>query len=251
MQNIMTKTTETAAGETVENQHPVATETPKNAGFLQHPEIFEAHGLEWYRHDGSNQCPCEDIDMVDVLYKPPGEEVNKGVSIDSVIWGNEGFPKALHIIGWRPADAPAKLPRPGQQPQDAAKAIQTLTARVQELEGDLQHEIKLRETYEQACAICEKNPSTPTLRPIADPMPPVPEGCVRVFGGLCNNGEWFIFSQRVEADTHFLDIRIPTPPDPNEELRREFEAWMKGYNLQPDELAFQAYKAGRTKEGAR
>lgn len=172
------------------------------------------------------------------------------------------------------ADAPAKLPRPGQ-PQDD---VQALKARVQELEGKLG---QLRQEYRELNSIHAKcqspessvkvltraltyetgredgrsevleafdssQPHIPTLRPIAEMPAEVPEGCVRVFGGYYENqGRWLISSKATRLDTHFLDIRLPAPPDPDEELRREFEAWMKGYNLQPDELAFQAFKAGR------
>lgn len=199
-----------------------------------------------------------------------------------------------------PADAPAKLPRPGQPKDD----VQALKARVQELEGDYQMMqgsllsilgeldceepasalLKLKEMKGERDAWMRTAKtrkhhldhleaqlaaaSTPTLRPIAEMPAEVPEGCVRVFGCRTHNGWYFSEQAHGQLVTHFLDIRLPAPPDPDEELRREFEAWAKEtFGWHPDKFtlkvssgdylddmarpAFQAYKAGRAKEGAR
>jgi hypothetical protein len=313
----------------------------------QHPEIFEAHGMEWYRHDGSDQSPCDPEMRAQVLFRD-GDMSGPGKLKDL---GWKWYGRNGDIIGWRPADAPAKLPRPGQQPRvynsvpdmmvgegvsqsvqdmvrglEAQDEVQALKARVHELEGELvkklhptqrhlsnvedslqyqrektdEHragrikmhrraqraESKLTKTLKdakkwKACAewwrdsvhniakkaIAEEQEkpaaaSTPTLRPISEMPADVPDGCVRVFGGYYENqGEWIISSWSRPQDTHFLDIRLPAPPDTDEELRREFEVWMKGhyqipkstltfikengvYALREHETAFQAYKAG-------
>jgi uncharacterized protein YodC (DUF2158 family) len=49
-------------------------------------------------------------------------------------------------------------------------------------------------------------PSPPQLRPIAE-AGPVPEGCVRVFF----NASFVPFRHRYSSDTHFADIRLPSP----------------------------------------
>lgn len=70
------------------------------------PEIFEAHGLEWYRHDGG-PCPC-DPEMKICVCLDNDSCTYAGVKAKRWDWRpcNSG-----KILGWRPADAPAKLPR--------------------------------------------------------------------------------------------------------------------------------------------
>lgn len=70
------------------------------------PEIFEAHGLEWYRHDDTKPCPCDKYLEVGVFLKS-GTFSNMGdkIQANQLIWVSGG------IIGWRPADAPEKLER--------------------------------------------------------------------------------------------------------------------------------------------
>lgn len=77
------------------------------------PEIFEAHGLEWYRHTPGDPQPCGGDFRVRVLLR----------EYDVCEWGSREasyFDWTLglthrrtespsDIIGWRPADAPAKL----------------------------------------------------------------------------------------------------------------------------------------------
>lgn len=207
--------------------------TVATADTSPHPEIFEAHGLEWYRRTPGDPMPCDGGIRVGVILKDGTfDALGIGTSSRVYNWGNCGDES---IIGWRPADAPAKLPRPGPQPQDD---VQALKARVQELE-------------EQIAA------STPTLRPIAEMPAEVPEGFKRIFWSP-NSGWWGAHNDLV---THFLDIRLPAPPDPDEELRREFEAWaIKTFGWHPDKFtlkvssgeylddqarpAFQAFKAG-------
>lgn len=71
------------------------------------PEIVEAHGLEWFRHDGSKERPCDGELLVNWMLSPelpPGLRYNlSSFRADRLYW---------HLIrAWRPADAPAKLPR--------------------------------------------------------------------------------------------------------------------------------------------
>lgn len=76
------------------------------------PEIFEAHGREWYRHDGGKR-PINPTANVSALLQSPKDghtEIESGYTASRLRWGppKPGF---WHIIGWRPADAPEKLPR--------------------------------------------------------------------------------------------------------------------------------------------
>lgn len=70
------------------------------------PEIFEAHGLEWYRHDDTKPCPCDKYLEVGVFLKSGTfSKMGDKIQANQLIWVGGG------IIGWRPADAPEKLPR--------------------------------------------------------------------------------------------------------------------------------------------
>jgi len=75
------------------------------------PEIFEAHGLEWYRHTPRDKMPCDGEMIVEVLWSSDDDESSR---IDALAWTFNWDIKELRneeIIGWRPADAPEKLPR--------------------------------------------------------------------------------------------------------------------------------------------
>lgn len=66
-----------------------------------------------------------------------------------------------------------------------------------------------------------------TLRPIAEMPDTVPEGCVRLFCTIYSDGVIGAFmSTSHDMDTHFIDIQLPTAPDPEADLRREFEEAM-------------------------
>lgn len=213
-----------------------------------HPEIFEAHGQEWYRHTPGDPMPCGVNLRVRVLLGHGKETLRKPGPANTFYWHNRA-PKDTQIIGWRPADAPAKLPRPGPQPQDE---VQALKARVQELEGNLDEAADLLSRQGEAINSLDLQlaiASTPTLRPIAEMPAEVPEGCVRVFGWHYESRwEWLLSSgAKMRPDAYFLDIRLPAPLDPDEELRREFEAWWGSLQTKPpgkNEL-FIAFKAGR------
>lgn len=68
------------------------------------------------------------------------------------------------------------------------------------------------------------------LLPITDPLPPVPEGCVRVAGFYHGSG-WTLGEVSMIQDTHYADLIIPPAPD----KRAKFEAmWKKGAAAQLD-----------------
>lgn len=50
------------------------------------------------------------------------------------------------------------------------------------------------------------------LFPITEPLPPVPEGCVRYFSSENNN--WVPSLSRFPKDTHYTDIQLPTTEHP-------------------------------------
>lgn len=75
---------------------------------INSPEIFEAHGREWYRHTPGDKMPCESGVEISILLKCG--YVLKGNSKAFGYWGTS-CPSAAYIIGWRPVDAPEKLPR--------------------------------------------------------------------------------------------------------------------------------------------
>lgn len=67
------------------------------------------------------------------------------------------------------------------------------------------------------------------LLPIVEPLPPVPDGCMRVFGNADENV--ILTNALVKSDAHYADLILPTPPD----KRAEFEAmWKKGAAAQLD-----------------
>lgn len=75
------------------------------------PEIFEAHGLEWYRYDGNGVRPCEPNLKLELIWADGTASITT-VTAKSLTWfwsfkGKGGG----DIIGWRPADAPEKLER--------------------------------------------------------------------------------------------------------------------------------------------
>lgn len=260
--------------------------TVATADTSPHHEIFEAHGLEWYRHDGSDECPCDPEMRVEFLFRYELER-EKFESLETVAkdveWKNDEE-EGSDVIGWRPADAPAKLPRPDEADSETSVLIRLrdkareshgiamlklaeATKRVAELERDRDiHRTtanlrgELIKGYEEKLAAA----STPTLRPVAEMPEDVPEGCfVQLYRGQDTGGFPAPFNKRNGAD-YFIIIRLPAPPDPDAELRREFEAWMKGhyqipkstltfikengvYALREHETAFQAFKAGRAK----
>lgn len=75
-------------------------------------------------------------------------------------------------------------------------------------------------------AIKRKAESPAQLLPITDPMPPVPEGCVRQYWGKASG--YNFGDTRWSQDTHYLDIQLPKTPDPLEKEQQKFEKWMKG-----------------------
>lgn len=104
----------------------------------------------------------------------------------------------------------------------------------------------------------------PVLRPIQEMPPEVPEGCVRLLGlqipGFRNNKAWVFHEGQEDNETHFIDIRPLAAPDPEAELRREFEKAIKEaeplsaltlnlvngvYALREHELAWKLFKAGK------
>jgi hypothetical protein len=52
--------------------------------------------------------------------------------------------------------------------------------------------------------------SLPQLRPIAE-AGTVPKGCLRFNAQLCANGKWYMGVDHNDKDTHFADIRLPSP----------------------------------------
>lgn len=71
------------------------------------PEIFEAHGLEWYRHTPGDKMPCEPNARVKIFLSMI-EDNSKNASLPGYEWGWNEYGS---ITGWRPADAPEKLER--------------------------------------------------------------------------------------------------------------------------------------------
>lgn len=76
------------------------------------PEIFEAHGLEWYRHTPGDKMPCDGSEWVQAFLRD-GEIacLKDEVEASFLEWGKISDCEECEIIGWRPADAPDKLPR--------------------------------------------------------------------------------------------------------------------------------------------
>ena len=75
------------------------------------PEIFEARGLEWYRHTG-DEMPCDGgVKVRALLTGDRGDLESMGGArrAGEFNWRTEHING--DIIGWRPADAPEKLPR--------------------------------------------------------------------------------------------------------------------------------------------
>lgn len=79
------------------------------------PEIFEAHGREWYRHTPGDKMPCDEGQIIEALWR---RELNKPQiwpqqrsRADEWDWDEKIHFPSYEIIGWRPADAPEKLPR--------------------------------------------------------------------------------------------------------------------------------------------
>lgn len=71
------------------------------------PEIFEAHGREWYRHAPGDKMPCEPGARVKIFLSMI-EDNSKNAALPGYEWEWNEYGS---IIGWRPADAPEKLPR--------------------------------------------------------------------------------------------------------------------------------------------
>jgi len=63
-----------------------------------------------------------------------------------------------------------------------------------------------------------QKPSRPMLLPIVDPMPPVSEGCVRVFGVMSEGRMDSLCHIKGNFDTCYTDILLPVEDD-----RAEFE----------------------------
>ena len=77
------------------------------------PEIFEAHGREWYRHDGG-PCPCDPAMRVNFITRLELKSESSDMVSDfqiasSLRWNHPG--SIGDILYWRPADAPEKLSR--------------------------------------------------------------------------------------------------------------------------------------------
>lgn len=75
------------------------------------PEIFEAHGREWYRHTPGDKMPCDGEMMVKAVLRG-GDLAYCGDSVNAsyIEWGIM-FYREYDVTGWRPADAPEKLER--------------------------------------------------------------------------------------------------------------------------------------------
>lgn len=170
-----------------------------------------------------------------------------------------------------PASALLKLKVLKEEKNASFEATKKYASEVQEIAELLGHPLSpfYRVKQRLEAVLKEAAASTPTLRPIAEMPSEVPEGCVRVLASNANpNQRWLFNHEKTVWCRHFLDIRIPAPPDPGAELRQEFEAWaIKTFGWHPDKFtlkessgeylddmarpAFQAFKAGRAKEGAR
>lgn len=85
------------------------------------------------------------------------------------------------------------------------------------------------------------------LRPIAEMPEKVPEGCLRVFGQISKKGRPYLNCIPEVGGCLAADIQFPTP-DPEAEMRREFESWWASL---PDRggkhksECYEAYKAGK------
>lgn len=78
------------------------------------PEIFEAHGREWYRHAPGDAMPCELDEEVEVLLREEFEDNfynAQKMNACQFRWQKLIGSSDIEIIGWRPADAPEKLLR--------------------------------------------------------------------------------------------------------------------------------------------
>lgn len=82
-------------------------------GLPTSPEIFEAHGREWYRHTPGDKMPCDGEMIVCAIL---GDEIKDDtpayilkLSRPAKDW--DWSEDSNDLIGWRPADATEKLPR--------------------------------------------------------------------------------------------------------------------------------------------
>lgn len=98
------------AVETLEAALPPDTAIPASSTT---PEIFEAHGREWYRHTPGDKMPCDHRKWVQILHRREltGHPFNPSKMPAQALQWSAAHDPSIDIIGWRPADAPAKLPR--------------------------------------------------------------------------------------------------------------------------------------------
>lgn len=109
------------------------------------------------------------------------------------------------------AECMAIMPH-GHTPSHTAE---NLPGRIGDLAGQLAEECTEREKAEAELAALKAR-RVGVLLPIVEPLPPVPEGCVRKYV----DEESLFSTNQTEDDQWFIDIQLPAPPDE----RAEFEA---------------------------
>lgn len=192
------------------------------------PETFVVDGKTFTRHKPGDPMPCDGERKVDYAFKD-GATSRWPSFAQELRWSNED--DECDIIGWRYADTPKD-----EQPSED----DTLRKELVEIKGWLQSANASRDNarasahaWEQTAIKArakvgelEAKNSHARLLPITDPMPSVVKECIRVFWGEECGTDWVIHSKI----THYGDFLIPEPapqPDPEADLRREFEEAMK------------------------
>lgn len=89
--------------------------TPTIATNDTSPEIFEAHGREWYKFTAGDQQPCAGNLKVCVLWPSDDEEIALVADLAQNFDWSRKPDLDEQVIGWRPADAPEKLERKGDE----------------------------------------------------------------------------------------------------------------------------------------
>jgi len=160
------------------------------------PPTFEHAGKTWTSHVPGDPCPVDVKIKVEVLFQLLVSNP-RGLAGD---WSWEDGQDGWNIIGYRIPDA---------EPQDE-------TAKLRERIAELEQQL--------ATAL--------TPRPIAE-AGPVEDGFVRIYGGDYGGVWGFDSALELHTDTHFIDIKLPSP-DPRAEYERavaeaggHYEAWLQ------------------------